>query len=249
MLLPPEAFFHVPALEGKIFEPEKSFFRLSHQRLSELDRAARENGYPADWRLTDAAREASRAALLEGYRKDLWLFAYGSLMWDPAIHIVEIRTGTLHGYHRRFCLKTQIGRGSAERPALMAGLDTGGTCQGLAFRIPAPSVDRETEILWMREMLAGAYVPTFVPIATPQGPVDALTFVMNRASSRYVRLDVEETARLIATGRGIRGTCLEYLENLADRLHLLGLSDPDIDELRLRVRRLLEPRRSPDAGA
>ena len=91
---------------------------------------------------------------------------------------------------------------------------------------------RETEILWMREMVAGSYVPTFVPIATPQGTIEALTFVMNRQSNRYVRLDMEETARLIATGRGIRGTCLEYLENLAERLDLLGLSDPDITALR-----------------
>jgi cation transport protein ChaC len=241
MLLPPDAFLHVPMLAGKIFEPERSFFRLTGERLRELDRVARANGYPDDWRLTDQQREANRAAVLNGHAGDLWLFAYGSLMWDPAVHIVEIRTGTLQGFHRRFCLKTQIGRGSADKPALMAGLDIGGTCQGLVFRIPEQSVARETEFLWMREMIAGTYLPTLVPISTPQGPVQALTFVMNRQSSRYVRLDVEETARLIATGRGIRGTCLEYLENLAERLDLLGLADPDIDELRRRVRQLLAP--------
>lgn len=241
MLLPPEAFQHVPALAGKIFEPEKSFFRLSRERLAELDRAARESGYPEGWRLTDEAREATRAALLKDHKGDLWIFAYGSLMWDPALHIVEIRTATLQGYHRRFCLKSHIGRGSRDKPALMAGLDDGGSCKGLAFRVPAEAVDRETEILWMREMIAGTYVPTMVPVETPQGSIEALTFVMNRSSSRYVRLDIEETARIIATGRGVRGTCLEYLENLADRLDLLGLRDPDIDELRARVRLLLEP--------
>jgi cation transport protein ChaC len=241
MLLPPEAFQHVPALAGKIFEPEKSFFRLTRERLNDLDRAAREAGYPADWRLTDQAREATRTAVLNGRTGDLWIFAYGSLMWDPAIHIVEIRTGLLLGFHRRFCLKSHIGRGSRDKPALMAGLDDGGSCTGLAFRVPAKTVDRETEILWMREMIAGTYVPTFVPIETPQGNIEALTFVMNRNSNRYVRLDLEETARIIATGRGLRGTCLEYLENLADRLDLLGLHDPDIDELRTRVREILQP--------
>ena len=245
MLLPPDAFLHVPALAGKILEPEKSFFRLSHERLSELDRSARENGYPENWRLPDDVREATRTGLLAGRDADLWLFAYGSLMWDPAIHIVEIRTGTLQGFHRRFCLKTQIGRGSADKPALMAGLDDGGTCQGLAFRIPASHVDGETEILWMREMLSGSYVPTFVPIDTPQGSVEALTFVMNRQSNRYVRLELEETAQLIATSRGARGTCLEYLENLAERLDLLGLSDPEITALRLRVHQLLEANAQP----
>jgi cation transport protein ChaC len=241
MLLPPEAFVHVPALAGRIVEPETSYFRMAHARFDEFDRMAREQGYPPGWRLTHEQREATRAQALAGRDGDLWLFAYGSLMWDPAVHIVEIRIATVQGYHRRFCLKSQIGRGSAERPALMAALDQGGTCQGLAYRIPAGHVDRETEILWMREMMSGAYVPTFVALETPQGPLEALTFAMNRRSSRYVQLDIDETARLIGTGRGMRGTSLEYLENLADRLHLLGISDPDLEELRVRARRCLEP--------
>ncbi len=245
MPLPPEAFEHVPALAGRVIEPEKSFFRLSRERLSELDRLARESGYPVDWRLSDEAREATRREALAGHAGDLWLFAYGSLMWDPAVHIVEIRTAALEGYHRRFCLKSQIGRGSADRPALMAGLDLGGTCHGLALRIPADHVDRETEILWMREMVAGSYVPTFLAVETPQGPLEALAFVINRQSSRYCEPDLEEAARLIATGRGARGTSLEYLENVAERLALLGLGDPEIDELLARARRHLGPREQP----
>jgi cation transport protein ChaC len=245
MLLPPEAFTHVPALAGKIVEPEKSFYRLTRDRLKEFDRIARENGYPENWRLTDEQREATRAAVLAGSSADLWLFAYGSLMWDPGVHIVEIRTATLHGFHRSFCLKSRIGRGSAENPALMAALDHGGTCSGLALRIPGEHVDRETEILWMREMVAGSYVPTVVPVETPQGGIEAVTFAINHQSDRYVQLDIEETARLIATGRGIRGTSLEYLENVGERLDLLGLSDPAINDLRLRVRQFLEPRPQP----
>jgi cation transport protein ChaC len=241
MLLPPEAFVHVPALMGKVTAPETSFFRLSRAWLADLDRVARENGYPANWRLSDAEREATRAGVLARKGRDLWVFAYGSLMWDPGIHIVEIRTATLSGFHRSFCLKSRIGRGSADNPAVMAALDCGGACRGLALRIPAAHVDRETEILWMREMLAGSYVPTFVPVETPQGRIEeAVAFVINRQSDRYVQLDIEETARLVATGRGVRGTCLEYLENLADRLELLGLDDPAIRELRRRVRRQLE---------
>jgi cation transport protein ChaC len=237
MFIPPEAFIHVPALIGRLVEPERSFYRFSRERLAELDRMARENGYPERWRLTDEEREATRAAVLARRGADLWVFAYGSLMWDPGVHVVEIRTATLEGFHRSFCLKSRIGRGSAERPALMAALDRGGSCQGLALRIPAEHVDRETEILWMREMLAGSYVPTFVTLQTPQGGIDeAVTFAINRQSDRYARLGIEETARLVATGRGIRGTSLEYLENLADRLELLGLDDPAIAELRRRAR-------------
>jgi cation transport protein ChaC len=123
----------------------------------------------------------------------------------------------------------------------MAALDSGGDCRGLALRIPAAHVERETDILWRREMLSGSYVPTLVPVETPQGGIDeAVTFVINHQCDRYVQLGVEETARLIATGRGTRGTCLEYLENLAERLDLLGLEDRAIRELHLRVRRYLE---------
>jgi cation transport protein ChaC len=241
MLLPPEAFLHVPALAGKVLDPERSFFRRSRDWLADLDRVARENGYPENWRLSDAEREATRAGVLARKGKDLWVFAYGSLMWDPGIHIVEIRAAALSGFHRSFCLKSQIGRGSPDKPALMAALDCGGACNGLALRIPAEHVDRETQILWQREMLAGSYVPTFVAVETPQGGIEeAVTFVINRQSSRYVQLGTEETARLIATGCGVRGTCLEYLENLAERLELLGLDDPAIRVLRQRVHRLLE---------
>jgi len=246
MLLPPEAFIHVPVLAGTIVEPEKSIYRFSRDRLTELDRIARENGYPERWRLTDEERELTRAGVLARKGRDLWVFAYGSLMWDPGVHIVEIRKATLAGFHRSFCLKSKIGRGSAERPALMAALDQGGTCQGLALRIPAAHVEGETDILWRREMLAGSYVPTFVPVATPQGDIEeAVTFVINRASDRYVQLGIEETARLIATGRGARGTCLEYLENLAERLDLLGLEDRAIRDLHVLVRRYLEPQLQP----
>jgi cation transport protein ChaC len=242
MLLPPEAFLHVPALADKVVAPEVSFFRRARDSrwFADLDRVAREYGYPENWRLTDAEREATRAGVRTRNGRDLWVFAYGSLMWDPGIHIVEIRTATLAGFHRRFCLKSQLGRGSPENPALMAALDGGGACQGLVLRIPAAHVDRETDILWRREMLSGSYVPTFLPVVTPQGAIEeAVAFVINRQSDRYVQLDIGETARLIATGRGTRGTCLEYLENLAERLELLGLEDRDIRDLRLRVRRLL----------
>jgi cation transport protein ChaC len=235
-LLPPDAFVHLPALVGKIVEPEKSFFRLSRERLSEFDRLARERGLPPDWRLTDEAREATRAMAMAARTGDLWLFAYGSLMWDPAVHITEIRTGRLQGYQRRFCLKIQIGRGSTEKPALMAALDQGGECYGLVYRIAAEQVDRETEILWMREMIAGSYVPTFVPVDTPQGPVEALTFVANRQSRQFHEADAEETVRLIASGKGMVGTSLEYLEKLTERLQLVGLSDPAMTELLTRTR-------------
>lgn len=159
-------------------------------------------------------------------------------MWDPAIHVVEIRHATLRGFHRRFCLKIEIGRGSPETPSLMAALDAGGECHGLALRVPANVVDRESEILWMREMISEGYAPTFLPVETPQGPVDALAFVIDKSCNGYVDLPVEKVAPMIARGRGVLGTNLEYFENLADKVAALGIADEAFSEVRERLLRL-----------
>ncbi len=233
MLLPAEAFTHVPALTGKILDPEKSFFRISRDTLGEWDRRAHEAGYGANWRRTHEEREATRCKALAGrLERDLWIFAYGSLMWDPALHIVEIRAAALTGFHRRFCLKIDIGRGSREKPALMAALDEGGECHGLALRIPAHAVDRETEILWMREMIGEAYIPEFRNVSTPQGQVEALAFVMDRQSPRFADIGAEEAAGIIASGSGILGTNLEYFDNLAMHVDALGIRDDVFERIR-----------------
>ncbi|MGA8769356.1 MAG: gamma-glutamylcyclotransferase, partial [Rhodomicrobium sp.] len=119
MPLSPHAFVHVPMLTGKIIEPENSSFRISLASFEEWDRRAAAAGNPG-WRRSHEDREATRRAALAGrLDADLWVFAYGSLMWDPAILIVEIRRATLAGFHRRFCLKITIGRGSRKAPSLM----------------------------------------------------------------------------------------------------------------------------------
>ncbi len=233
MPIPADAFAHVPMLVGKVLDPEKSTFRISRQTFDEWDRRAKEAGYGDNWRRTHEEREATRSEALRGrLGRDLWIFAYGSLMWDPAIHVVEIRAAALTGFHRRFCLKVEIGRGSQEKPALMAALDVGGECHGLAMRIPAQAVDRETEILWMREMIGEAYLPQFCNVATPQGPVEALAFVMDRKSPRFADIGAEEAARIIATGSGLLGTNLEYFDNLATHVEALGIRDEVFEDIR-----------------
>jgi glutathione-specific gamma-glutamylcyclotransferase len=233
LLLSPDAFIHVPMLSGKIVAPEKSTFRVSLATFEEWDRRAAAAGYGQNWRRSHEDREATRRTALAGrVESDLWVFAYGSLMWDPAIHIIEIRRAMLPGFHRRFCLRTEIGRGSKKAPALMAALDLGGECQGLAFRIPAGEVDHETEILWMREMIGYAYTPLFETVFTPQGIIEALTFVLDRSSPRFADLSSSEAAAIIAAGKGALGTNLEYFNNLANQLTVLGIEDPTFDEIR-----------------
>ena len=159
-------------------------------------------------------------------------------MWDPAFRFAELRHARLEGYHRRFCLRTELGRGSPKNPGLMAGLDIGGSCEGLAFRIRREILEEETEIIWRREMIRMAYAPTFVTLATPQGPVEALAFVIDHASDHYVaELDQEEEIRLMATGTGVIGTSLAYLEKLLEQLAVLDVEDPALTRLRDAARR------------
>lgn len=237
MKLEHSAFTHVPQLRDKIRDPETSRFR--NLDMTRLDQRAREAGYPPDWRRSDAEREATRdAALSDRAGEDLWIFAYGSLMWDPGFYFDEVRVARAEGYQRSFCLKMKIGRGSPENPGLMAALDLGQACDGLVFRIRAEHVEPETQIIWRREMIGYGYVPTFVPLETRAGPVEALTFVVDRESGRYAGgLDVDHAARLIARAHGINGTNLEYLDNLAAQLDLLELEDEGFVELYRRIER------------
>jgi glutathione-specific gamma-glutamylcyclotransferase len=236
--LEPHVFAHVPRLTDRIVDPERSRFRMTLATFTELDRKAREAGYPHDWRRSHEEREATRSEALAGrLHADLWVFGYGSLIWDPAIRVQEFRTAKITGFHRSFCLKSRIGRGSPEKPALIAALNHGGECHGLAFRIGKDDVDTETEILWMREMISNAYVPVFTPVDTPQGSVEALAFVINQHCGRYAPgLGPEETARIIATGEGILGANREYLFNLVEHLGILGIDDEELRDLHRRVR-------------
>ena len=113
----------------------------------------------------------------------------------------------------------------------MAALDVGGECHGLALRIPAHAVDRETEILWMREMIGEGYIPVFRKAETPQGFVDALAFVMDRQSPRFADIGAEEAAGIIATGSGLLGTNREYFDNLATHVEALGIRDKIFEDI------------------
>ena len=227
----PDPFCHVPALRGLIASPDTSQYRkMDYDRI---DKVMAANGLPPNWRRTHEEREATRAQALAGrLDSDLWVFAYGSLMWDPAIRFCEVRRATAQGYHRRFCLETKGGRGSPDAPGLMAGLDYGGLCEGLAFRIEATQVDRETEILWQREMIMYGYAPTFIVMETPQGEVEALAFVVMLDGPHYLAdITVEQAAPMIAAARGFFGSNLEYLDNLAEHFQTMDIHDKDFVRL------------------
>ncbi len=184
--------------------------------------------------LGDGERAASLARILAGVSpgEDAWMFGYGSLMWNPMVHFGEQRPGLLHGYNRKYCFWVRSGRASPELPSLGLGLDRGGSCRGMVFRIPAQEVPHEFELLWRREMISGVYLPRWVTVHTPRGRVRAVTFVVDRGHKRYVRrVSPEKAARHIARAEGPRGSAREYLRNTVARLSEMGFSDRNLSRL------------------
>lgn len=241
MPFPDHVFRHTPNLRGKITPPDVSNVRFARDRFDELDIQAAEEGWDPGWRMEHDAREANRQEVLKGrLDQDLWVFAYGSLIWDPGVYVDEYRYATLEGWQRSFCMRLKGGRGTRDCPGLMAALDHGGQCQGLVMRIKADQVDHETAFMWNREMFSGGYCPRFEMIETPQGPVEALIFVINHDAIGYLPdLPEGETARIIATATGYLGSNFEYLDNMMRHLEELGLSDPRMEALHSQTARLM----------
>ncbi len=141
----------------------------------------------ASYLLSEEELQASITTTLQAHspNTDLWIFAYGSLIWNPCCKFVETRVVKLCGWHRRFCLWAPVGRGTPNHPGLMLGLDRGGSCQGVAYRIAATEVAAELQLLWRREMIVGAYVPRWVKVFNGEQAMEAIAFVINRQRSLY----------------------------------------------------------------
>jgi glutathione-specific gamma-glutamylcyclotransferase len=201
------------------------------------DAVAKRGGIPF---LSEEARRASLKAMRESVPagQDVWVFGYGSLMWNPAIHIADSRKAHVRGYHRTFCLSLGAGRGTPERPGLMLGIDRGGSCTGVAHRVAADQAESELSILWLREMVSGAYEPRWVS-ADVEGVkrLRVLTFVINRSHPRYEgQLAIEVAARRIVAAQGILGTNRDYLYRTVRHLAELGIEDGPMHALERKVR-------------
>lgn len=196
---------------------------LASGQLSPHLQAAQEKGLIDLW--SDQVREDNRRRVLERHPAgaDLHVFGFGSLMWNPACHVEEKIPALVRGWHRRFNLWTPLGRGTLELPGVMLGLERGGSCRGLVLRIASAKVEEESALIWRREMLAGAYIPTWVRAELPDGAVDAVTFVINPAYERYAgRLSHEVLVHHLARAEGPMGACIEYLENTVAALDAIG---------------------------
>lgn len=240
MPFPDAVFRYVPELRSKLVDPEKSTLRLSLDSFEKIDALARTNGQPEDWRISHETREVNRNATLAGrLDSDLWIFAYGSLIWNPSIHIDQLRRARIPDWRRCFCLDLKFGRASPDKPGLMAALDrcdADGFCDGVAMRIPADRVDTESDFLWRREMITGSYITEFLQTETPQGPIESLAFCANHDHPSYLDLPEPEIARRIAKAEGPDGRNIDYLEALVADLDALNIADPMINDLLDRAR-------------
>ena len=170
----------------------------------------------------------------------LWVFGYGSLIWDPGFPVAERRIAKLDGWHRSFCMRSIHHRGTVQDPGLVLALDRaeGASCTGVAFRV-SPGAEAATLFaLRERELVSSAYLETTLRLATDAGPLEALTYVIDPDHVQYCHLDREEQARIIAGATGGRGPNRDYLWSTAAHLAELGIADPDLEWLADRVRAL-----------
>jgi len=194
------------------------------------------SGKEADSIRTMSSQElsASFQGMLKGRNLEngVWVFGYGSLMWNPDFKFAEKITGVVSGFHRRLCLKSTVYRGTPDYHGLVFGLDQGDSCQGMAFRITPEHLETELQIVWEREMFAETYIPTWVSVQTKQRNVSAMTFVINPEHEHYVPdLALEDVAQRVVRAEGKCGTCHDYVQNTVKCLHQLGLRDPVLEQL------------------
>lgn len=174
--------------------------------------------------------------------KPYWVFGYGSLMWNPEFEPAETALARIEGYARTFCMRSIHHRGSPEAPGLVLALDhaPGTVCRGLALRVPDEGRDSILAALRERELVSSAYREEVVPLTLDDGrEVSALAYVVDREHVQYCGgLPLEEQAGIIAGAHGGRGPNREYLWSTVSHLGVLGIEDPDLEALALRVREL-----------
>ena len=190
--------------------------------------------------LSDAELEATLHAALNSPLRDgpdLWLFAYGSLIWNPVLEYEDRQVATVHGFHRSMCLWSRINRGTPQSPGVVLGLDRGGRCTGIVYRIPAALAEKELRLLWRLEMLLGSYTPRWVHATRGSKSFRALAFVVNRERSGYAgRVPPERLVEIVCHAQGKLGSALDYLRLTVDGLAANGIRDPQLLQLDAMVR-------------
>ena len=195
---------------------EKTIHRTTREtlkswRVAEL--ARKRDGAEASIATEDQLLESRRLVIADDADvSDFWVFGYGSLIYNPIIDYNQRAIASIYGYHRRFCLWTEIGRGSPSCPGLVLSLDRGGSCKGVAFKLNPQNAIAELDLLWRREMMTMAYQPRLLSLHTDIGLKRGLAFVANPAQPAYAPpMPFDATVEVVANASGFNGLCREYL--------------------------------------
>jgi cation transport protein ChaC len=159
---------------------------------------------------------------------DLWIFAYGSLMWRPDFSFVSRHRARLGGYHRALCIYSNHYRGTPSRPGLVLGLDRGGSCVGIAFRIAPEARETTLAAVRARELITHVYDEIEAPVLLADGTRRrAITYVANRAHAEYAgKLARETVLACVRNGAGVAGTNIDYVSNTYRHLRDMGVAEP-----------------------
>ena len=173
----------------------------------------------------------------------MWVFGYGSLLWNPGFEIAVRAVATLPNYARSFCMRSIHHRGTVDDPGLVLALDerNGAQCAGVALAVAAGKEDETLQYLRERELVSSAYLEKILTLNLADGrKVEAVTYVIDESHEQYCSdLPLEEQAQIIANAVGGRGPNWEYLYNTASHLRDIDLRDPDLEWLTARVRELV----------
>ncbi|MGU3401399.1 gamma-glutamylcyclotransferase [Brucellaceae bacterium D45D] len=166
-------------------------------------------------------------------RNDFWVFGYGSLMWRPGFAHVETLRARLHGYRRSLCIYSHVHRGTPDRPGLVLGLDAGGSCLGMAFRVPGDMSEEVMLYLREREMSNNVYHEKSLRLRLADGrDVQAVTYVADRRHTQYAgSLTTEEAASIIAAAHGESGANCDYVTNTLLHLRQMRVRDHALEHI------------------
>ena len=180
--------------------------KLNRQNIKndKLREIARRHGFGDKRRDDNTLLNSRRQLIPDNFKGDVWLFGYGSLIWNPVVEPIETRNVKIYGYRRKYCLKSEMGRGSKEYPGLVLGLNSGGSTLGQALKINTKSAPLELDLIWRREMITGAYIPKILKGYTLKGKIDMIAFVINKSHENYLcSISEAKTALMISKAQGL----------------------------------------------
>jgi cation transport protein ChaC len=166
-------------------------------------------------------------------KNDIWVFAYGSLLWKPGFKYIDSKIGTLNGYHRDFCVKAHSHRGTPDRCGLVLSIIKGGTCQGILYKVKESNWDSVLDYLCQREMKTEPYLLKCLTVNCEDADVQAYSFIIDINSSHYIdNLNPEEKANIINKAHGCSGSNKEYFLKTLERLNEMDISEEKLNSIK-----------------